>query len=857
MAIESKKRSIRILNKDLEKSRKGGNLPDLKCNERLVGIQKRKFMKKIQFMEQTEDTKWKDWNNKKLVTDNLNQYNKISSSRKEKRRFKAKKRKIRKKAEALEQRAKFALDNNLVINLTDEEIPAYSIAVLSYGPGWIPSPHFNELEFKVDGYNAANRQAWNALYKDNDVSPDLPSELLKSNVTSTCTTFEDPVIKQVKSSLVTFVENVNPVKPKTNMNKFELEGLNWLKSAVKSSKIAITSADKGGAIIIVTPAIIKDITAEKVSDTKRYKNVGTESPIPKLKEDLHQHWSDECEKEYVTVDQTKKAVGVLIKNDKQNTLSTKDTYKPGTPYGYPLFKVHKSTQQEIDEKKIRPSRFVTDLSNGVTARSDKFLVWKWLGPLARDYCSDLVRDSTEALCKLDSMEKSGLIKDDNYLSFSLDVVSLYDSLKHEVVLNALDDAIDTCRSDWSPEFRKWIKDMVILSFNSAVVQYDGNWYASVDGVPTGGIPSVDCGNIAVYYVLKNLIYKPEVRPIELTSFMRFVDDGTGFWQGSLDQFTEWLGVLKQSSTALYSLDFTHEVKPITEMIAFLDIQFSFTDGKLSTDLYRKPTDANRFLEYSSFHPRHTFRSIVYSQGIRYRRIINNNDVLGTCLDELMNFFIKSSYPPTMVAVVLNQLKQRPRVLEYNKNDDHNRMTPWVVTFGPGVDEARVHAQQANASLKRSQTWSRTEENNTPLIKVVTRRAPNLKDILFKRKAIALSSTVETTQGTVPCTGPNERKRGAKCQCCKLVSRNTSVTNNGRTVSASGGNCLSNNIIYAATCSLCPGNNVYVGKTVNKLRERLNGHRSNYYDLLRKREKILILSLMSMALLMMSTFWELI
>ena len=102
-------------------------------------------------------------------------------------------------------------------------------------------------------------------------------------------------------------------------------------------------------------------------------------------------------------------------------------------------------------KKIPPSRFVSDLSGGVTARFDKFIVWKWLAPLARDYCTDLVKDSTEALCKLDELEKSGVVKDNDFNSFSLDVVALYDSLRHDVVMTALDHAIVTCRPDWDPD----------------------------------------------------------------------------------------------------------------------------------------------------------------------------------------------------------------------------------------------------------------------------------------------------------------------------------------------------------------------------------------------------------------------
>ena len=132
-------------------------------------------------------------------------------------------------------------------------IPDFSIVILSYGPGWIPCPNFDGMQFKVDGYNAANKQCWKAIFKGSERSTDLPMELLKKTVTAPCTTFEDSAIKSMKDNIVNFVDNFKPRKLQNNMNRFEREGYDWLKKAVSDGTIAIKSADKGGAIIIVTP----------------------------------------------------------------------------------------------------------------------------------------------------------------------------------------------------------------------------------------------------------------------------------------------------------------------------------------------------------------------------------------------------------------------------------------------------------------------------------------------------------------------------------------------------------------------------------------------------------------------------
>ena len=139
------------------------------------------------------------------------------------------------------------------------------------------------------------------------------------------------------------------------------------------------------------------------------------------------------------------------------------------------------------------------------------------------------------------------------------------------------------------------------------------------------------------------------------------------------------------------------------------------------------------------------------------------------------------------------------------------------------------ANQVNNIVSNSKTWSSTDPQHVPKFQVVTRRAPNLKDTLFKRKKQALGSD---STSTVPCTKPGEKKKGRPCQTCRLVSQNSSVTNNDMMVKTQGGNCKTNNIVYGATCKLCTSNNVYVGKTVTSLSKRVNGHRSKYYDILK-------------------------
>ena len=59
--------------------------------------------------------------------------------------------------------------------------------------------------------------------------------------------------------------------------------------------------------------------------------------------------------------------------------------------------------------------------------------------------------------------------------------------------------------------------------------------------------------------------------------------------------------------------FTHEC--IRKNVTFLDLDVKILDRKIVTDLYIKATDRHQYLYYTSSHPYHTKRSIVYSQSL--------------------------------------------------------------------------------------------------------------------------------------------------------------------------------------------------------------------------------------------------
>ena len=100
--------------------------------------------------------------------------------------------------------------------------------------------------------------------------------------------------------------------------------------------------------------------------------------------------------------------------------------------------------------------------------------------------------------------------------------------------------------------------------------------------------------------------------------------------------------------ALTSMNTHYSVSHPGHHVSFLDIKFWFDqDGNLQIDLFIKETDARSYLFFGSFHPNHVYSGIVYSQALRLRRIINNQERLVKQLDILHDCFKDCNYPAKM------------------------------------------------------------------------------------------------------------------------------------------------------------------------------------------------------------------
>ena len=104
-------------------------------------------------------------------------------------------------------------------------------------------------------------------------------------------------------------------------------------------------------------------------------------------------------------------------------------------------------------------------------------------------------------------------------------------------------------------------------------------------------------------------------------WFRYIDDIFFIWTGNEGKLAEFMARLDMFHP---NLKFRWESS--RSSVNFLDVVVGIEGNNFVTDVYYKPNDCHQFLHYESSHPIHIKRSIVYSQGLRIKRICFTYDL---------------------------------------------------------------------------------------------------------------------------------------------------------------------------------------------------------------------------------------
>ena len=205
-------------------------------------------------------------------------------------------------------------------------------------------------------------------------------------------------------------------------------------------------------------------------------------------------------------------------------------YQPESPYAYPLFKIHKLTKVDIDNKKVPPSRLVHASKFVPLYRMDKWCS-PYLTKISREFCKqEFVLDTGDVIKNLERINESKVLENENVFLFTLDVEKLYPSIQPELAMQAIRDALAIDKTT-DKKTKKAIEHYIRLSFENSYVTYQDVCYKSKVGIPTGGSLSRQIADIFLHWILF-IKMTPKISLVQaIRSWKRFIDDCVGGVEG--------------------------------------------------------------------------------------------------------------------------------------------------------------------------------------------------------------------------------------------------------------------------------------------------------------------------------------
>ena len=201
---------------------------------------------------------------------------------------------------------------------------------------------------------------------------------------------------------------------------------------------------------------------------------------------------------------------------------------------------------------------------------------------------------------------------------SFDVVSLFTSVPINEVKILIFDLLSEDR-DLCKRTKLTVQDIVLcleLCFNFTIFSFKYTLYRQVFGAPMGSCISPVVANIFMAYVEKTAISIFQTPP---TLWVRCIDDTFCVIKRScVGEFHDHLDGISSF------IKFTFELE-VDGRLPFLDVFVTRQQsGALTTTIYHKPTHTNRYLQFTSHHPRYHKLSVARSLHSRLNTHITNH-----------------------------------------------------------------------------------------------------------------------------------------------------------------------------------------------------------------------------------------
>lgn len=542
-----------------------------------------------------------------------------------------------------------------------------------------------------------------------------------------------------------------------------------LRDLQHSTQIVIKPADKGSAVVIMSREQYIFEVERQLKNTTYYKKLDK----PMYPETIP------LVTDIINTLKTKKFI-----NSKQVEYLMGDL-EPKARRFYILPKIHKDPNSWTVPHQIPPGRPIVSDCGSETYYTAEYLDY-FLNPLSVLHPA-YVKDTYHFI----DIVKNLQIPTNAYF-FSFDVENLYTNIPIPDGISCIKKIFQKYPDPKRPD-QELLKLLEInLTRNDFI--FNGEFFLQIKGTAMGKKFAPAYANIFMANWEAEALSKCPKQP---DCYVRYLDDIWGLWTGTIGEFEQFLKILNDHDP---SIKLKHEIHP--QFINFLDTTIYkgpnfIINNKVDIKVYFKKTDTHALLHRNSFHPPHTFRGIVKSQLLRFKRICTRSEDFQEAVGILFKALRERGYSRGPLRRILKTYREERRSLG-------GELIPLITTFS---SNSRI----INNKLKSNFKTHLVDKGITPNTTVISayRRNRNLTDLLVRAKLPTLHNTHRS--------GMLE-PHFVKVKFVKNLREKTLVEVK-QTFSTHTKNC-----VYVIFCSKCGVK--YVGETRNTLFTRMYQHRYN-------------------------------
>jgi len=487
--------------------------------------------------------------------------------------------------------------------------------------------------------------------------------------------------------------------PRPNLSLEERHALKIIKG---DTRIIIKPADKGGATVIMDAYLYHAEALRQLDNPKYYKPIQT--PVfPQAATKIN------------TIIGLLRA-GAFI-SPKQAKFLRADPATAKIRRFYLLPKIHKSRATWPHPFMPAGRPIVSDCG------SESYNICKYINyyikPLTTLH-SSYIKDSYQFIQKIRNKTINPRL-----LLVTGDITSLYTNMHIDRIVSSVASLFQKYPDNSRPD--RYILELLHITLTHNDFEFAGKLFLQILGVAMGRsyAPST-----ADAYLLEFDYEAQHGSRFVIDLFSRFLDDIFLLFNGNLQD-------LKQYELFLNSLipDIQVTLKAHSEIIDFLDVYIykeyaSNGECTLQTRTYFKPTDTHQLLHKQSHHPTHTFRAILRSQFIRFKRLSSTQEDFLAASQILTKTLRSRGYSLRFIKQIQHQVwfnyNNNNTNQQHNNTTNTNKILLPVVTYYDPI--------QAKLNKMWREELQKNEVLKTFNIIPSFRIHHNLKQILTKKRS---------------------------------------------------------------------------------------------------------------------------